>query len=240
MAALHQWSHTEPQPLDAKCISTAEEWINDVIHPHSAGGPLPCVSTLSLSSRTNQELTMQFIQTPEEVPGTYGENFPRLQQIKNIFDPTHFIQHAMWPTPAEKAEKERAVKGKQRENKAVSSNDEQTASASASIPAPAQVISQLQSQAQAQSQGDNRRTRLPSETLFISENIVHPDGSSDADPDAQDTQAKASVEVDEGLSKTRLEAIRGTPLSGVQEHKDNVPSENMNLEETVKAAASSA
>jgi len=183
---------------------------------------------------------MQFIQTPEEVPGTYGENFPRLQQIKNIFDPTHFIQHAMWPTPAEKAEKERAVKGKQRENKAVSSNDEQTASASASIPAPAQVISQLQSQAQAQSQGDNRRTRLPSETLFISENIVHPDGSSDADPDAQDTQAKASVEVDEGLSKTRLEAIRGTPLSGVQEHKDNVPSENMNLEETVKAAASSA
>lgn len=185
---------------------------------------------------------MQFIQTPEEVPGTYGENFPRLQQIKNIFDPTHFIQHAMWPTPAEKAEKERADKGKQRENIAVSSNDEQTASASAAaIPAPAQVISQLQSQAQAQSQGDNRRTRLPSEALFISENIVHPDGSSDADPDVQDdTQAKASVEVDEGLSKTRLEAIRGTPLSGVQEHKDNVPSENMNLEETVKAAASSA
>jgi hypothetical protein len=43
VAALHQWSFNEPKPLDAKCISTAEEWINEVIHPNSAGGPLPCV-----------------------------------------------------------------------------------------------------------------------------------------------------------------------------------------------------
>jgi hypothetical protein len=48
VAALHQWSHTEPKPLDAKCISTAEEWIREVIHPNSAGGPLPCVSLISI------------------------------------------------------------------------------------------------------------------------------------------------------------------------------------------------
>lgn len=142
----------------------------------------------------------------------------------------------MWPTP-ENAEKERANKGKQRENLAASSNDEQTASASASVPAPGQVIGQ------AQAQNDNRRTRLPSETTFISENIVHSHSDEVSDMDVKDQkQAKANkeVDVDEGLSKTRLEAIRDTPLSGVQEHKDNVPSENMNLEETVKAAASSA
>jgi hypothetical protein len=175
----------------------------------------------------------QFLQTPEEVPGTYGENFSRLQQIKNIYDPTNFIQHSLWPTP-EQNEKERANKGKQRENVAASSNDEQTASAS--VPAPARVISQVQAQAQ-----DNRRTRLPSESTFISENIVHPHSDEVSDMDVNDQkQAKTNMNMEEGLSKTRLEAIRDTPLSGVQEHKDNVPSENMNLEETVKAAASSA
>lgn len=43
VAALHQWSHTEPPPLDTKCVVSAEEWINEVIQPNSAGGPLPCV-----------------------------------------------------------------------------------------------------------------------------------------------------------------------------------------------------
>jgi hypothetical protein len=46
VAALHQWSHTEPPPLDTKCVVSAEEWINEVIQPNSAGGPLPCVSIM--------------------------------------------------------------------------------------------------------------------------------------------------------------------------------------------------
>ena len=43
VAALHQWGHNEPPEQDNQCVITAEEWINDVIHPHSPGGPLPCV-----------------------------------------------------------------------------------------------------------------------------------------------------------------------------------------------------
>jgi hypothetical protein len=49
VAALHQWGHSEPPPEDTKCVTTAEDWINEVIHPNSPGGPLPCVSR-SLSS----------------------------------------------------------------------------------------------------------------------------------------------------------------------------------------------
>ena len=51
VAALHQWSHTEPPVLDTRCVTTAEEWINEVIHPHSPGGPLPCVSIPNTSDR---------------------------------------------------------------------------------------------------------------------------------------------------------------------------------------------
>lgn len=43
VAALHQWQHDEPPELDTKCVTTAEEWINEVIKPLSTGGPLPCV-----------------------------------------------------------------------------------------------------------------------------------------------------------------------------------------------------
>lgn len=44
VAALHQWAHDEPPALDTRCVTTAEEWINEVIKPSSTGGPLPCVS----------------------------------------------------------------------------------------------------------------------------------------------------------------------------------------------------
>lgn len=43
VAALHQWAHTEAVVQDNLCVSTAENWINEVIHPNSPGGPLPCV-----------------------------------------------------------------------------------------------------------------------------------------------------------------------------------------------------
>jgi len=89
----------------------------------------------------------------------------------------------------------------------------------------------------------HKRTRLPSETTFLTDNIVLPDGQPTAGLDTPTPQIKPSQmasQEDGGLSQTRLEAIRATPLTGVKEHKDNVPSQNINLEETVKAAASSA
>lgn len=42
-------------------------------------------------------LTVQFLQNPEDAPGSYGENYPRLKGIKRTFDPTHLFRHSMWP-----------------------------------------------------------------------------------------------------------------------------------------------
>ncbi|OCF72836.1 hypothetical protein I204_06065 [Kwoniella mangroviensis CBS 8886] len=82
VAALHQWSHSESPVEDTRCVTTAEEWINEVIHPNSPGGPLPCFLQSSLSS---------------SVSAVYGESFPRLRALKKKLDPTNFFCHAMWP-----------------------------------------------------------------------------------------------------------------------------------------------
>ncbi|OCF45935.1 hypothetical protein I317_00022 [Kwoniella heveanensis CBS 569] len=82
VAALHQWSHTEPPVEDTRCVTTAEEWINEVIHPNSPGGPLPC-----------------FLQSAKQsdVASVYGINYPRLKTLKKLIDPDNFFRHAMWP-----------------------------------------------------------------------------------------------------------------------------------------------
>ncbi|WVW84786.1 hypothetical protein I302_106821 [Kwoniella bestiolae CBS 10118] len=82
VAALHQWSHNESPVDDTRCVTTAEEWINEVIHPNSPGGPLPCFLQSSLSS---------------SVSAVYGESFPRLRSLKKKLDPSNFFCHAMWP-----------------------------------------------------------------------------------------------------------------------------------------------
>ncbi|WWC70851.1 uncharacterized protein I206_104803 [Kwoniella pini CBS 10737] len=82
VAALHQWSHNETPIEDTRCVTTAEEWINEVIHPNSPGGPLPCFLQSSTSSA---------------VAAVYGESFPRLRSLKKKIDPENFFCHAMWP-----------------------------------------------------------------------------------------------------------------------------------------------
>jgi hypothetical protein len=153
-----------------------------------------------------------------------------LQAIKRTFDPTNFIKHAMWPgappisgEPEHEGDKdpyEDVKKGKQREISALprsNGNREATPHDEA-----------------------HKRTRLPSEATFLTDDIVLPDGQPTAGLDTPTPQIPSCIPEDGGLSQTRLEAIRSTPLSGVQEHRSNVPSQNMNIEEIVKAAASSA
>ncbi|WRT67877.1 uncharacterized protein IL334_004851 [Kwoniella shivajii] len=82
VAALHQWSHTEAPVEDTRCVTTAEDWINEVIHPNSPGGPLPCFLQSSTSS---------------SVAAVYGESYPRLRNLKKRLDPTNFFCHTMWP-----------------------------------------------------------------------------------------------------------------------------------------------
>jgi hypothetical protein len=181
--------------LDETCVRTAEEWITQVIHPNSAGGPLPCVSAIFLG-KYGHGTDCQFIQTPSEVPGSYGENWPRLQEVKNTFDPDHFFRHAMWPLPADKEAPKRNDKGKQR-----ASGPE----IHAPVPVPASDAGAAK----------------------IVDDLIMP------------SIAAADVNEVEGLAKNRHDAIRDTPLSGVKEHKINVPSEHLGLEETIRAAASS-
>jgi hypothetical protein len=46
VAALHQWPVNVPQE-DVRCVLTARDWIDKIIHAESPGGPLPCVSSCS-------------------------------------------------------------------------------------------------------------------------------------------------------------------------------------------------
>jgi hypothetical protein len=49
VAALHQWPVNVPQE-DVRCVLTARDWIDKVIHVESPGGPLPCVSVFACRS----------------------------------------------------------------------------------------------------------------------------------------------------------------------------------------------
>ncbi|WVO12640.1 hypothetical protein L204_100245 [Cryptococcus depauperatus] len=83
VVALHQWRHDETPEEDTRCVVTAQDWIEQLIHFNSPGGPLPC-----------------FLQTRKikDIEGVYGqENFKRLKQLKNQLDPDNTFKHASWP-----------------------------------------------------------------------------------------------------------------------------------------------
>lgn len=121
VAALHQWGHDEPPVEDTRCVTTADYWINEVIHINSPGGPLPCVSGVESPESSESPLyakptrslsrvqmhtsvracahASQFLQsaTEQSVASVFGDNYERLVRLKNQLDPTHFFKHAMWP-----------------------------------------------------------------------------------------------------------------------------------------------
>ncbi|KAG8976620.1 hypothetical protein FRC05_003459 [Tulasnella sp. 425] len=81
VVAFHQW---KLQDVDAKCVDSAEEWMQDSVTKVSAGGPVP-----SFSER--KELVSRTI-------GMYGEeNWRRLSEVKRKYDPKGKIRHCFWP-----------------------------------------------------------------------------------------------------------------------------------------------
>lgn len=64
VAALHQWALDVPDE-DTNCVRTAQDWIENVIHPQSPGGPFPCVSrTPELAQRKRSPFTDQLCISP--------------------------------------------------------------------------------------------------------------------------------------------------------------------------------
>lgn len=85
VVAFHQW---KLQDVDARCVNSAEEWMQDSVNKVSAGGPIPAFSE-------RKELVSRTI-------GMYGdENWERLKEVKRKYDPTGEIRHCFWPLDEE-------------------------------------------------------------------------------------------------------------------------------------------
>ena len=109
VAALHQWGLDEPPKEDQQCVTTAEHWIDQVIHSASPGGPLPCVSPATcLHISVQADPPRQFLQTSalDAVSAVYGDSWPRLLAVKKKIDPDNFFRHTMWPHVESEQEKD--------------------------------------------------------------------------------------------------------------------------------------
>ncbi|KAG1782074.1 hypothetical protein EV702DRAFT_1069584 [Suillus placidus] len=84
VAALHQWDIDFQDP---RCVHSAEEWIAETLAPVTLGGPLP-------SFLGRQE-------PPGRVIACYGENWARLCEVKQKYDPDNFFRNSFWPLNAE-------------------------------------------------------------------------------------------------------------------------------------------
>ncbi|XP_006461325.1 hypothetical protein AGABI2DRAFT_185602 [Agaricus bisporus var. bisporus H97] len=80
LAALHQW---EMDFDDDKCTTTAEEWVATTLEPVHVGGPFP-----SFLGR-HEPLV--------RVKGCFGDNWKRLCEIKNQYDPLNLFRNSLWP-----------------------------------------------------------------------------------------------------------------------------------------------
>ncbi|KAF9235248.1 hypothetical protein BU15DRAFT_89615 [Melanogaster broomeanus] len=80
VAALHQWDVDFEDP---RCAESAEEWIAETLAPVTIGGPLP-----SFLGR---------YEPPGPVIACFGENWTRLREVKQIYDPGNFFRNSFWP-----------------------------------------------------------------------------------------------------------------------------------------------
>ncbi|PPQ83362.1 hypothetical protein CVT24_001910 [Panaeolus cyanescens] len=84
IAALHQWEmHIE----DDRCVDSAEEWISGTLKPIQLGGPFP-----SFLGRH---------EPPERTKACYGDNWARLVEIKQLYDPNNLFNNTLWPLDAQ-------------------------------------------------------------------------------------------------------------------------------------------
>ncbi|GJE98185.1 hypothetical protein PsYK624_144070 [Phanerochaete sordida] len=80
VAALHQW---EMGIDDPRCITTAEDWMAEVVKPVSVGGPLPTF--------------LGRHEPPERTMASYGKHWDRLADLKRKYDPQNMFRNNFWP-----------------------------------------------------------------------------------------------------------------------------------------------
>ncbi|KAG6334790.1 hypothetical protein ID866_4297 [Astraeus odoratus] len=98
VVALHQWDIDFEDP---RCIESAEEWIAETLAPVTIGGPLPSVSVfVTDDSEAGLQSYHQFLgryEHPGRVIACFGENWARLIQVKQMYDPANFFRNSFWP-----------------------------------------------------------------------------------------------------------------------------------------------
>jgi hypothetical protein len=72
-----------------------------------------CASRAFVSACSSLRRLKQFLESshPDAVKGTYGENFDRLVEIKNKYDPDNFFKHSVWPSGKGERETGNALMG---------------------------------------------------------------------------------------------------------------------------------
>ncbi|KAI0819202.1 hypothetical protein BC628DRAFT_1085902 [Trametes gibbosa] len=83
VAALHQWDMGIDDP---RCITTAEQWMNDTIKQVAVGGPYPTF--------------LGRHEPPARTMACYGKNWDRLAALKRKYDPHGLFKNTFWPLDA--------------------------------------------------------------------------------------------------------------------------------------------
>lgn len=102
IAALHQWDMGN---VDDRCKAAAEEWISGTLLPVNCGGPYPCVRFPSCAVlNRNIYRSLQFLgrqEPPARVMACFGENWARLKELKQKYDPDGMFRNTFWPLDAQ-------------------------------------------------------------------------------------------------------------------------------------------
>jgi hypothetical protein len=76
------------------------QWIAETLTPVTIGGPLPSVSLFVIDTEAIVQSYDQFLgrhEPPGRVIACFGENWTRLREVKQTYDPTNFFRNSFWP-----------------------------------------------------------------------------------------------------------------------------------------------